>query len=722
MFKRIFIILIFLFSCKRESFNTIHIESVTAVDTYHGQEIIDHYRNIENLEDSVVIHWLKNQADFATKTLNNIPGKQKILDKLLSYESKEEYSYDLVRYSSNGKYFYTKTKTQGNESPKVYYRSDLKDEEIMIFDLSKYAPEEQYLLSYLKPDWEGNKLAIGLVKKGEELANVIVIDVKSKKVLPGVVKKCLLDFAGVHWLSDDSGFIYLYSPITDPTDKNYWTNMKSLVYTINSDPDDLIDIFSRNNNPELKLKPEDFPIVYNYDAKDGYLFAVVGGANSFYDVYYARESDLLSKSSPWISLYRESDMIKQIRVDKNDNLVFLSAKNASNGRICITPMSNPNFENPEILVEEKKNQLITKFHNTKDGLYFSVLKNGVEERLFRLEKEEEIEIQLPKPVGEMNIQSQSIDQDFLKISAGGYITPWTHYLYDLDSHQFSIEPIVPVKDYPEFNDLIVQNLEIPSHDGVMVPISIISRKNVKKDRSNPTLLYGYGSYGGAGGASFNPNFLTWVTEGGILVFAHVRGGGEKGESWHKAGFKATKPNTWKDMIATTEYVIKEGYTNSEKTAIWGSSAGGILAGRAMTERPDLYSAVVLTSPATNMLRSEIQPNGQNSVKEFGSVKIKEEFKALLEMDSYHHIKKGVSYPATLVTGGMKDGRVVIWDPAKFVAKLQSYNKSKSPILFKVKFDGGHGSINSSKLEYYELYADSYAFILWQLGYEGYQPK
>ena len=282
--------------------------------------------------------------------------------------------------------------------------------------------------------------------------------------------------------------------------------------------------------------------------------------------------------------------------------------------------------------------------------------------------------------------------------------------------------MIPTQEYTDFDNFIVDHVEIPSHDGAMVPVIIIRDKDSKKDGSNPTLFYGYGSYGGSGGAGFNPSFLTWVAEGGILVFSYVRGGGQKGEAWHKGGFKTTKPNTWKDMIATTEYMIKEGYTSPEKSAIWGSSAGGILAGRAMTERPDLYKAVIMTSPSLNMIRSEIQPNGQNSIKEFGTVEIKEEFEALLEMDSYHHIQKRVEYPATYISGGMKDGRVVIWDPAKFVAKLQAYNGADTAVLFNVKFEDGHGGINTSIQDRYEFYANAFAFALWQMGYPDYQPK
>ena len=206
-----------------------------------------------------------------------------------------------------------------------------------------------------------------------------------------------------------------------------------------------------------------------------------------------------------------------------------------------------------------------------------------------------------------------------------------------------------------------------------------------------------------------------------MVVPHVRGGGEKGDAWHKAGFKITKPNTWKDMIACTQYEIDHNYTSPQKTVLWGTSAGGIMAGRAMTDRPDLYAAVIMLSPALNMLRCEIQPNGLNSIKEFGTVQKEAQFKALLEMDSYHQLQKNTTYPAVLIKTGIKDGRVAAWDPAKFIAKLQAYTTSDKPILFDIDFDEGHGGANTSVMEEYIFYADVFAVAYWQTGHPDYQP-
>lgn len=708
-------------SCKEEKL-PFQIQPAPSINKYHGIEIVDEYSNLEDLNDSTVIDWMRNQSDYAFSTLNKIPGRKNLIELQKSLYTESDTYYSFVRYSSNGRFFYIKRKEK-EKNPKIYYKDNLASDEQLLYDLNIYPNITDYRLSYLKPDWSGNKVALGFSKKGEETSKIIILDVLSRKILPGQVENCLTDFAGIHWLSDDSGFIYLMSENNDPSSDQYWMNMKSILYKINEGKNEKIEVFSKSHDPELNLNAEDFPLVYNYDSNDGYLFAVIGGASSYYDVYYKKESNLLSKNSKWIPLYKESDKVKQIRVDNDDNLIFLTTKNASNRRICRTPMSNPDFENPEILVPEYKSSIITKFHITKDGLYFSTQKNGIEEKLFKLNEKDKIEeIKLPREVTEMNIQSQSIDQPFLKISTWDHLSPGIHYIYNFEKKEFEVEPIAPLKVNDNFKDLVVKNFEIESHDGVMVPVTIIHKRDIIKDGNNPTLFYGYGSYGGTGSVSFNPNFLSWAVNGGILVYSYVRGGGQKGDDWYKGGFKETKPNTWKDMIATTEFLIDQGYTNSNKTAVWGSSAGGILAGRAMTERPDLYKAVMLTSPAMNMLKSEIQPNGKNSIKEFGTVEIEEEFRALYEMDSYHHIEEGIDYPATFVTGGFKDGRVVIWDPAKFVAKLQAYNKAHVPILFAVKFDEGHAGADADGDERLLRYANVFSFALWQMGYEEFQPS
>jgi prolyl oligopeptidase len=234
------------------------------------------------------------------------------------------------------------------------------------------------------------------------------------------------------------------------------------------------------------------------------------------------------------------------------------------------------------------------------------------------------------------------------------------------------------------------------------------------DGSNPTLLRGYGSYGISQSPGFSPTSLAWLERGGILAVAHVRGGGELGQDWHLAGRKKTKPNTWKDFIACAEYLIDKGYTSKEHLAGQGGSAGGILIGRAITERPDLFAAANIAVGDCDMIRVETTTNGVPNIQEFGTVTIEEEFHALLEMSAYHHVEDGVEYPAVLLTHGINDPRVDPWLSAKMCARLQAATASDRPVLFRVDYHAGHG-IGSTKKQYHEQYADLLAFLFANLG-------
>lgn len=294
-----------------------------------------------------------------------------------------------------------------------------------------------------------------------------------------------------------------------------------------------------------------------------------------------------------------------------------------------------------------------------------------------------------------------------------YCSGWTQnrarYRYDINTNSFTPENIKDMKEYPEYKDIIYEEIEIKTYDGLDLPLTIIYKKGLKKNGKNRAIMSGYGAYGSINSPFFNPVFLFWILDGGILVYSHERGGGEKGESWHNGGFKKTKTNTWKDFISSAEYLVKKGYTSPKYIGIESASAGGILIGRAITERPDLFNASIINVGVLNTIRFETTPNGPNSVKEFGTVKDKEEFKYLLEMDAFHHIKKGTKYPATLITAGMNDPRVLAWVPCKFAAKLQANNSGENPILLNVDVDNGHGMDNSAD-KYDEAHADKYAFF------------
>jgi prolyl oligopeptidase len=214
--------------------------------------------------------------------------------------------------------------------------------------------------------------------------------------------------------------------------------------------------------------------------------------------------------------------------------------------------------------------------------------------------------------------------------------------------------------------------------------------------------------------------IAWYEQGGVFAVAHVRGGGEYGDEWYKAGYKLTKPNTWKDFIACAEYLIEHKYTSSQRLAGTGGSAGGVLIGRAITERPDLFGAAIAQVGCLDMLRSEMTANGLQNIPEFGSVKTEDGFKGLYEMSSYNHVKDGTKYPAVMLTTGINDPRVEPWESAKMTARLQAATASGKPVFLRVDYEAGHG-IGSTKKQSEELTADAWAFLLWQFGLPEFQP-
>ncbi|MFY8064742.1 MAG: prolyl oligopeptidase family serine peptidase, partial [Usitatibacteraceae bacterium] len=275
----------------------------------------------------------------------------------------------------------------------------------------------------------------------------------------------------------------------------------------------------------------------------------------------------------------------------------------------------------------------------------------------------------------------------------------------------------------DFSDIVELRLKATAKDGVIVPVSLVYRKSTMLHGNNPTLLRGYGAYGIVQLPSFVPTNLAWLERGGILATCHVRGGGEFGEAWHRGGQKATKPNTWRDMIACAEFLITQGFTSPAHLGIQGGSAGGITVGRALTERPDLFAAVVPAVGVLDALRMEFTPNGPPNIPEFGTVKNEEGFKGLLAMSAMHHVKEGTRYPAVLLMHGVNDPRVEVWQSAKMAARLNAANASVSdakPVLLRLDYDAGHG-VGSSRNQRNAETADVFSFLLWQFGDPAFQP-
>ena len=284
------------------------------------------------------------------------------------------------------------------------------------------------------------------------------------------------------------------------------------------------------------------------------------------------------------------------------------------------------------------------------------------------------------------------------------------------------------KNIETSNEIVTELIEVPSYDGTLIPMSVMRNKNTKLDGNNVCILYGYGAYGTIVRDNFFNEYNVindpLIQRGVVLVHAYVRGGGEKGEAWHRAGMKENKPNSWKDFVACAEYLIKNKYTQSSKLGCFGGSAGGVLIGRAITERPDLFAAATIQSGTVNLIRSKAWPNMINNYPEFGNPEIESEMKGLIEMDALIHVKPNIKYPAVYIVGGMNDPRVPIWMSGKMAATLQTNNTSDKPVLLYTNFGGGHvGDANeSSIIERDRKELKQIFFLLWQCGHKDFQTK
>ncbi|NSW94396.1 MAG: prolyl oligopeptidase family serine peptidase, partial [Bacteroidales bacterium] len=501
--------------------------------------------------------------------------------------------------------------------------------------------------------------------------------------------------------------------------KDRMLDSKTFLHKVGDDPSHDREIFSRAINNDLIIDPGEIPDV-KYDRNCNFIFGYLATADNRLKVYYAPYSELKKEKIMWKRLFKPDDEIYDFIPTKKDIYLY-TPKNAPNFKILKTSLFNPDPDFAEIVVQEDPDRKLTSFALTCDGLFYTLSENGIKEELYFLPNGEKSgqEIDLPLAAGTVNLMAKGINFSDIWVTITGWTSDFQRYRYSAQNKEFLPEDLSSSPQYPECEDLIVEELMVPSYDGIKVPLSLVYKKGIKKNGKNPVLMYGYGAYGLSSTPSFDISNLPWTSNDGIIAIAHVRGGGELGDQWHKAGYKTTKPNTWKDLIACAEYLINEKYTSQGKIVINSTSAGGILVGRALTERPDLFAAAIPVAGLLNTLRLEEIPNGSVHAIEFGTVKDSIECMALIEMDSYLQIKDGVKYPATLILAGMNDPRVPVWQPAKFAARLQAANASGKPVLILVDYEAGHGA-GGTKAKIYEEAADILSFAFWQTGHPDYQ--
>jgi prolyl oligopeptidase len=504
-------------------------------------------------------------------------------------------------------------------------------------------------------------------------------------------------------------------PASAPTDR--YLNSRTYLHVLGTQPDKDRLVFGVGT-PNVNIDPADIPFVATWPGASYALGVVAHGVRNEITAYVAPLDALNGATVPWKRFCDVDDDVTAFDVHGGD-LYLLSHHEASRYKVLRTKLSDPEVARAGVAVPPGES-VIQSIAAASDALYVQELDGGLG-RLVQLSysggKPEQIQLPFEGSVG-LSATDLRVPGTLVELSS------WTKarkiYAYDASHKNVTDIKLQPEGKFDAPADLESVEVKAKSYDGTLVPLSIVFRKGVKLDGSNPTLLEGYGAYGITLDPFFDPKMIAWYEHGGIFAVAHVRGGGEYGEDWHLAGKLLKKPNTWKDFIACAEYLINQKYTSTARLAIEGGSAGGVTIGRSITERPDLFAVAIDAVPMSDVVRAEFTPNGPPNIPEFGTVKEADGFKALYEMSPYEHVKDGTPYPAMMVTTGFNDPRVVSWQPGKMAARLQAATSSGKPVLLRVDYDAGHG-IGSTKTQREQELADEWSFALWQFGVAEFQP-
>jgi prolyl oligopeptidase len=684
------------------------IQPVT--DDYFGTDVVDDYRYMENFNDPTVQAWVKAQADFTIDTLSQLPGRSAFFDRMVELDcSVPAKVYGILRLA-NGNIFYLKIEAQ-EDVAKLYMRSSIDSPEILLVDPDRFRQETGniHAINSFNPSGDGKYLVYLVSANGSEDASLYVLDTQTFEDIDAPISRTV---ESTCWVPDNQSFFYhrLQEMKEGMAAIERYQKSQTYWHRVGTDPEQDRVVLKHGSVPLEDVSPTVWPCITRVSS--GYAIAVIFNGTQLNIDAYVSKIDSLSQDSPkWIKICDAADEVRGFTAHGED-LYLRTSKDAARFKIIKTSLAKPDLSTAETVLAES-DSIVRDIFAADDSLYAIATKNGIG-KLIRISYDGQIQhLKLPSD-GAVNFLRNDHRADVILISIKTWTKCESHYEYNPTTNLFTDLELQPKGKYYAPNDLVATEVTVKSHDGTMVPLSIIHKQGMKLDGSNPCLLMGYGAYG----YSFDPFYLqtqsVWYERGGMFAIAHVRGGGENGEEWYRAGFQQTKPNTWNDFIACAEYLIEQKYTSPAKLAGEGVSAGGILIGRAITERPDLFAVAIPRVGCLNQVRFETTPNGVNNTPEFGSCDTESGFQALYAMDSFLHVRDGVNYPAMLITHGITDPRVEPWQSAKFAARVQAASASGKPVLLRMDYEAGHG-IGSTKTQIIQERADIFAFIMWQFG-------
>jgi prolyl oligopeptidase len=634
----------------------------SSINYSNDTNIIDQYRWLENFHDSIVTNWFTQQNQSFVRLMKQLSERNILLAEWQHLDSLKTETITQIDCKKN-RNFFIKT-LPGEDFGKFYLREGRLGTDILLFDPYKLHPETKYSIQYFTPSEDGSKVAIALTQGGTESARIFTLDIKTKKLSKESIYPCRF---GVHdWTMDNTSYFYTAQRSSNIEAPNYSIGTRSMLHRVGTDPATDIELFSSTHNPEFPIDSQKAVIGFlSFDHK--YLINALTSVSHKREAYYSPVNQLYDKRISWKRLFSLEDEVLFFEF-ANDSVYFESNKNAPHSKILAISAANPDIANARVVIAEDSST-IKQIYTSASYLFIQKndgLRNFVLQYEFATGKITEI---IPPEPGSLEISTFGQETDDVILTLSTYTKPPRMFDFNAKTGKCTKSVFDRSIDYPGMENMVEKEVEVTARDGVKIPLTIIYPKGIKLDGSSYCLLEGYGAYGTSYVTTFSLRRLVLNRHNIVYAFAHIRGGGEKGEAWHQAGMKKTKPNSWKDFIDCAEYLIREKYTDSTRLVAEGGSAGGITIGRAITERPGLFGAAIITSGEMNPLLAEFESNGPVNIPEFGTVKNQSDCKALIEMDPLYHIKKGVKYPAVICLIGMNDARVVPWASGKFIAAL-----------------------------------------------------
>jgi prolyl oligopeptidase len=663
---------------------------------------------------------VKGQADFTEKTLHSLAGRDELLARIAELDAGAPFTLFGIAPHPSGDLFYFK-QLAGENVAKVYCRDGNAGRERLLIDpetFPKSDADQHFTISFFRVSPDGSKLLYGFAASGSEQTSLKIFDLVAGRDLPDAIDRLESDYAAPNWLPDGTSFVYSrrrkVAADAPPTEGYKFT--QAFKHALGDDPEIAAPIFAAGAPGSPEMAEMDFPAVIITPGSSWALGQIKHGDETDISLYAMPLESVGRSQARWIKVCDRADLVTDFDV-RGDDLYLLTARDAPRFQVVRTSLRDPNLRNATVVVAGGEH-VVKSLAVAQDALYVGVLE-GVPSKVVRVAYEPgatAMPVEAPADESSGSVVAARPDMPGVFIRTNSWTRAGRLYRSGADVCALVDTELLPQGKFDAPDWLTSSELVVTSHDGAQVPLSVIHRRDIRLDGKNPTLLSGYGAYGSTSSPHYDPVQLAWLERGGILAIAHVRGGGAFGKPWHHAGRKLTKPNTWKDFIACAEHLVKTGYTSPQTLAGKGGSAGGILIGRAITARSDLFAAAHISVGCTDMLRFETTMNGPPNIPEFGTVTKADEFRGLLEMSTFHHIQDGAKYPAVILTHGINDPRVEPWESAKTTARLQAATGSGKPVLFRVDYHSGHG-IGSTRTQRQEELADVWSFLLWQFGNE-----